>query len=283
MKFSFAVVVVLYNPDSTIIDNIKTYINNVDIIYIVDNSDQKKTSIVEKLLKNSKIHYIDNKGNQGIAHALNTGAYKAIEMGYKWLLTMDQDSSFLSEIIESYFTCFEKYVDKQNIAIFSPKHIPLETHSEDNTCDVIQKTHVMTSGNLLNLTIFEELAGFNEKLFIDEVDHEYCLRAKLEGYSVLEFSNIFLNHNLGEPISIQRYGRTIKSSTHSPIRFYYITRNRLYMWKTYHRLFPNLLGIKLINIVKTIIFPLIYHDKKAQRFYYIIRGILHFLIGRYGK
>lgn len=31
----------------------------------------------------------NNNGNQGIAHALNVGAQKAIEDGADWLLTMD--------------------------------------------------------------------------------------------------------------------------------------------------------------------------------------------------
>ena len=36
----------------------------------------------------------------------------------------------------------------------------------------------MTSGNLLNLKIAEKIGDFEEKLFIDEVDHDYCYRIR---------------------------------------------------------------------------------------------------------
>lgn len=284
MSLTLAGVVVAYNPDETIIDNIHSYINNINKLFIVDNSEVINFSFINQIINHPNVFYIDNHGNQGIAHALNSGAKKAIEMGYEWLLTMDQDSSFDSNMLVKYLDCWNNYPDKDNVAVFSPVHNVLEYQTSSTVeCNVVNKFHVITSGNIINLKAFNHLKGFNKALFIDEVDHEYCLRSKLEGYSIIEFSNILLKHNLGEPVSIYRHGKTISSSTHSPKRFYYIARNRLYMWKTYHHLFPNLAGIQLVNIMKTLIFPLIYHDKKTQRFFCIIRGILHFLTGRYGK
>lgn len=279
-----AAVIILYNPDQNVLNNISSYIDDVDILYAVDNSDRERSFIVKSLLENPKIQYINNNGNQGIAHALNIGAYKAIDMNYTWLLTMDQDSSFEQTMLTQYFTCWNSYLNKDDTAIFSPVHSVLDyLISSTVECETVNKFHVMTSGNIINLNIFKDLKGFNEVLFIDEVDREYCLRSKLAGYSIIEFSNISLKHNLGEPISIIRQGQTIQLSTHTPKRFYYIARNLLYVWKTYHHLFPNLAGIQFVNIMKTLIFPLIYHDKKIERFFYIIRGILHFLTGRYGK
>lgn len=285
MSLTLAGVVVAYNPDETIIDNIHSYINNINKLFIVDNSEVINFSFINQIINHPNVFYIDNHGNQGIAHALNSGAKKAIEMGYEWLLTMDQDSSFDSNMLVKYLDCWNNYPDKDNVAVFSPVHNVLEYQTLSTVeCNVVNKFHVITSGNIINLKAFNHLKGFNKALFIDEVDHEYCLRSKLAGYSIIEFSNILLKHNLGEPVSIQRHGQIIESTTHhSPKRFYYITRNRLYMWKTYRHLFPTLVGIQFINIMKTLIFPLIYHEKKTQRFFYIIRGILHFLTGRYGK
>jgi rhamnosyltransferase len=279
-----AAVTVLYNPDQSVLNNISSYIDYVDILYAVDNSDRQHSSIVKILLENPKIQYINNNGNQGIAHALNIGAYKAIDMNYTWLLTMDQDSSFAQTMLTQYFTCWNSHLNKDDTAIFSPVHSLPDCHIPSTVeCETVNKFHVMTSGNIINLNIFKDLKGFNEALFIDEVDREYCLRSKLAGYSIIEFSNISLKHNLGEPISIVRQGQTIQLSTHTPKRFYYIARNLLYVWKTYHHLFPNLAGIQFVNIMKTLIFPLIYHDKKMQRFFYIMLGIFHFSTGRYGK
>ena len=83
-------VVVLYNPDYTILDNIKSYLDGIEKLYIVDNSETKNHELINKIVSiSAKCIYIDNNGNQGIAHALNVGAQKAIEDGADWLLTMD--------------------------------------------------------------------------------------------------------------------------------------------------------------------------------------------------
>ena len=86
-------VVVLYEPGDCVLNNINSYIDSLETLYIVDNSSSNNS----KKFKGKKIRYIYNKGNLGIAEALNIGAKRAIKDGYKWLLTMDQDS------------CFDKY------------------------------------------------------------------------------------------------------------------------------------------------------------------------------
>ena len=76
--------VVLYNPKENIMDTINNYINEVDVLYLIDNSNSDNSN----LFRNEKIKYIPNKSNLGIAVALNMGAKKAIKDGYDWLLTM---------------------------------------------------------------------------------------------------------------------------------------------------------------------------------------------------
>jgi rhamnosyltransferase len=278
-----AAVVVLYNPDISIINNIKSYINEVDILFIVDNSDKKNISFLELITQLPKTLYTWNGGNIGIAHALNIGAAQAMSYGYKWLLTMDQDSRFPPKMISSYIHCFNHYPNKEKVAVFSSTHHITTSMYTSTPCHPTQELLVMTSGNIINLSIFKELRGFEEKLFIDQVDFDYCLRASQKEFKIIKFQNISLSHNLGEKKSVIQQGKATYFFTHSPKRFYYITRNRLYMWKTYRTLFPKIEGLHLIKVLKTLIYPLIYHDQKFLRFFYISRGIFHFMIGRYGK
>ena len=90
-------VVVLYNPDQKVIQNITSYINEVDVLYLVDNS-SKDNSL---LFTHEKAKYIPLHGNTGIAHALKVGATKAIDNGFHYLLTMDQDSMFEQNALKS--------------------------------------------------------------------------------------------------------------------------------------------------------------------------------------
>lgn len=93
-----AACVVLYNPDDTIFENILTYGNYVDKLIVIDNSLKKNNLLIDKLneIFESKLIYINNNDNLGIATALNQACDKAIELKFKWILTMDQDSSFIN-------------------------------------------------------------------------------------------------------------------------------------------------------------------------------------------
>lgn len=277
-----AAVVVLYQPKKYIFDNIQSYYDFVDLVIVIDNSERPDNEIKEWLASKNKIHTVLNRSNLGIGKALNSGCEIAISKGFQWILTMDQDSSFSSDIISRYLECFEKLDGSEKAAIISPIHISSPIDPE-HPCIAEETTHVMTSGNLLNLTAYRCIGGFNESLFIDEVDHDYCLRARLKKYSIIEMPHVYLFHELGEEVEIRKNGQSIKTRTHSPLRFYYITRNRLYIWRRYSRHFPSAEPIGLTNIAKPLLFALLYHDQKLHRLYHIGRGIYHFLIGRYGK
>jgi len=42
------------------------------------------------------------------------------------------------------------------------------------------------------------VGGFEEKLFIDFVDHEYCFKIKMAGHRILQTSSSILLHRIGE-------------------------------------------------------------------------------------
>jgi rhamnosyltransferase len=56
----------------------------------------------------------------------------------------------------------------------------------------------MTSGNLIHLTAHKIIGGFNEKLFIDYIDHEYCPRLHINGFSVIRANKAMLFHKVGD-------------------------------------------------------------------------------------
>ena len=59
----------------------------------------------------------------------------------------------------------------------------------------LAKTFI-TSGNLLNLDTWEKLGGFDEKLFINEVDTIFAFLLRKKGYKIFEFYNVKMNHNI---------------------------------------------------------------------------------------
>ena len=287
-----AACVVLYNPDDTIFENILTYGNYVDKLIVIDNSLKKNNFLIDKLneIFESKLIYINNNDNLGIATALNQACDKAIELQFKWILTMDQDSSFVN--FSHYKKCLEKVQNVNNIALLAAN-----TDKEGySTCDINEcscnyredKFSVITSANIVNLEYFEEIGRFNDKLFIDMVDYDYCLRINIKKFKILYFPDVFVEHKLGEVhLRTNIFTRKKKYKTeHNAQRAYYIARNYLYVARNYGKYFPNDVGmLHILNIVfiHDVTKILIYEIDKWNKLKAKFIGLYHFLINRYGK
>lgn len=277
-KNKIACVVVWYNPVVGEIKNINSYIDGIDKLYIVDNSLDDKAK--GYLPVNKKIEYIPNFENIGVAGALNIGADKAIKSGYKWLLTMDQDTNFKND-------SFKKFIDSipdinlDNIGIITPWHStklkdPKPKESIDYPLDV------MTSGNLLNLDIYKKIGGFLDWIFIDGVDIDYCFRLRKNKYKIMRINTIDLLHNLGDIEYIKKFGRDILITNHNYMRRYYIARNYLYIKKEYSDIDPYTCDI-IARQRRWIIKIVLFESDKYKKVKAIFVGKLDYYLGKKGK
>lgn len=108
----------------------------------------------------------------------------------------------------------------------------------------------ITSASCTNIEIWDKLGGFDEFLFIDFVDNEYCKRLVLNGYKILRCNNIIIDQEFGKiqlksPYWVKFYTRlsSILNNKNvaklsykkevSPLRVYYVHRNLLYLNKKY--------------------------------------------------
>src|SRR5690606_28701886 len=149
-----AAVVVLYFPRYEVWTNIQSYLDQVDVLYVVDNSGENDSEIYQQLNGHPKIKMLYHGANQGMGRALNRACYAACLAGFEWLLCMDQDSCFLAGDMQSYVRQVVRlsYQDA-SIALYTPYHsivddelAPTGAYQQIKTC--------MTSGNLLNLACF---------------------------------------------------------------------------------------------------------------------------------
>lgn len=282
--------VILYNPSNDIIENIATYADRVEHFIVVDNSDRKQPEII-KILKNiyPNLIYIDNHGNLGIATALNIACDTAINHGSSWILTMDQDSKFVN--FQDYLDCSGLLSDVSAIALLAPNTGRFSPEAiQKNVSDCTYEEHfvVITSGNFLNLNLFNTIGRFDDNLFIDVVDFDYCAKVKLAGYKTLLFKNILLEHQLGILHKRKNFltRKTKYKREHSPQRAYYIARNYLYLARKYGKSFPQEFSLlKVLNIVfiHDVTKILLYEDQKCKKIGAKLLGAYHFMIGKYGK
>ena len=228
-------IVTLYKQDVDVLDNIDSYINSIDKLYIVDNND---TDDFKNQIDNSKIEYIPNYKNIGVATALNIGANKAIKEGYKWLLTMDQDSKFENNDDVSKMIEYLEKVDTSKLGLITPWHV-INTGVKKQSEKIDNPLEVMTSGTIINLDAYQEVGGFKDSYFIDDIDIEYCMNLNKHGYHIDRLNYIELKHDLGD-IEVKHFlNRNFVCSNHNYIRRYYMVRNTFYLCDEYKDTFPE--------------------------------------------
>lgn len=244
-------VTVLYNFNEENINNLKTYEEYVDKVIVVDNS--ISSEYYKKYFSQlSNYYYISMDGNKGIAEALNVGIEYAINNEYDWVLTMDQDSKFTNNLIDEYFKNI-----RNDVFIYSPNYLidrrKEKKYKKDN--QIIYWT--MTSGNLLNISLYKKIGKFKENFFIDGVDYEYCLRGKKMEYKILQCNNALLRHNPGITKEKKFLWWQYKYGYMSPLRMYYQIRNLSWIAHEY-----NCNKARLIIFAKLLKIILLFDDKK---------------------
>lgn len=277
-------VITLYFPQEDVFLNIDTYIRYLDRLFIVDNTPDPDTRIHARLRERYPQAELCSFGkNLGVAKALNIGLTKGSAGGYRWLLTMDQDSFFEPAQAERFFASAEAEPGGAGTAVLSPSHQPRAC--VEGACLYEEQSVVMTSGNLLRIEVVSAIGMFDEKLFIDSVDHDYCLRVRKAGYSVLQATNCYLTHKVGELYSGSMFWglRKREFRIHSPKRMYFIIRNGLYLEKMYTAVSPEYIRTHRKHVIDKITKALKYSDQRAEYLRYIVKALFHYATNRYGN
>ena len=276
-----AALVILYNSPPTIFNNINSYISQVEKVFAVDNSDKDSDSFLKYYQSNPRIEYIPNHSNLGISAALNIGLKRAIDSGFDFVLTMDQDSVASSEMVK---ILSEIMVPKEKIGIVAAEHINLDVREIPPKKITTEVLYTMTSGNLLNLAAYLVVGGFKEELFIDHVDHEYCLRLNSRGFKVIKTNKAIVYHKLGNTTKKKFFHLNLYPSNHPPIRLYYRTRNRFYVDRIYKKIFPEYVKEDIRHFIREVIEIFLYEKDLWKKSKMIFTGYRHYkknILGRY--
>ncbi|WOE69453.1 glycosyltransferase [Hydrogenimonas thermophila] len=281
MSNKIAGVTVLFYPTDNVIENIKSYIGTLGCLYVIDNSDEPNLDLLD-YFDNDKVKYLHKGENLGISKALNLALKQAESDGYNWLLTMDQDTFFPDSSFKKYVECFSFISEKnKNIVLYSPLHNRLQIKNKNSSdCKYSLNEIFMTSANLVNVNLINKLGGFNDDLFIDEVDHELCLRVMKNGYNTLLFNSIYVNHTLGVEKKIKnRYIVRLYPAS----RIYYMVRNFLYIKKRYKKTFKKFIFKREVFYIKFIFKNLIFSKEKLMIISMLFKAFWDAYNNKYGK
>ena len=264
--------IVLYTPDKEILkQNIESIRKQVDEVVVINNASTISISWLYEFIadRNINISIIENTLNRGVAHALNQIMEYGEEAGAEWVLTLDQDSVCPDNLINIY----RKYISIPRVAVLSPLMLDRNSKVEkiDKGDGIQEIARCITSASLNNVGIWKQLGGFEEILFIDYVDFEYCCRVRENNFKIYRCNEAVLLHRLGD-MSIKRMGKqSIHVTNHSASRRYYYARNACCCHKWHKKEYPLNKLIYHIGVLALKI--LFYEEKKIYKLKEIIRGI----------
>ena len=288
MMCKVAAIIVSYNPDSNLFDSINLLLNQVEKVIIVDNGSKEKYVKYIKSINEDKIEIILNKENLGIATALNIGVRKALENGYEWILTMDQDSKASPDMVKKMFNVYNSInrEERKDILSIFPNFVDeriqsIEENSNMNSYEYVDAD--ITSGNLLRKEVFEKVGFFDDSLFIDLVDTDFCMRLNEKGIKMIKIRDAVLYHSLGESKTIKGILGSFNTSNHSALRRYYMTRNRFYIWEKYKGLNSFTLNRDKKLFKKEFVKIILGEKDKVNKIKMVLRGYKDYKRGIKGK
>lgn len=283
-------VFVTYHPDGRFPERVDLIARQVSHIIIVDNcsNDEAKQMLRSMTESNGNLEIIENIDNLGIATALNQGVRRALELGFAWALTMDQDTWPNENLVETLVNIYDAHPNRKKVKMIGANFIHEGSDKTYLKCNenefmFIEKEVAITSGSLMSIPAFVEIGPFREDYFIDSVDHEYCLRLRSNGFKVILSCKPLMIHPLGD-VKIHRFlWKNLVISNHSPLRRYYINRNRLFLTKEYFWKETVWISYLMLSIVKQWICIILFEDLKMKKLKASLLGLQHGILNRMGK
>lgn len=270
-------------------------------ILIVDNSHQ--TSIASEKTSFENLIVKPFPENIGVSGGLNLALAWAIDEGYDFLWTFDQDSVVADDCLIELLLAYERLNSSEYaIGIMGPTAIdprsdriiegavfekgrfigrqPLGTE-QPYECD-----SPITSGSLISLTAAQTVSLPRTDLFIDGIDLDYGLRLRQRGFYNSIVPKARMYHNFGEPIQVKLLGRDRLIQNYSPLRYYYIFRNHTYLDLHYSQGWYRLINYwRRVNYsIRTItLIVLCIPEHKALKVWACLLGLIHGFQGKLGK
>jgi rhamnosyltransferase len=239
-------VIVLYHPDRALLAEICAQLCQcVDRIVIADNGCDPEVRAWLQEQPSERLTRLDMGGNRGVGAAQNEGIRYARAQGAGFVLLLDQDSRpapwMVPRLVQSYrrlealgektavlAPCyFDSRTGHAGTFLQVRRHGVRHVRCGDGVAreDLLPVDITIASGLLIPCPVLDDVGPMDETLFIDQVDTDWCLRARAKGYGIYVDCQARLEHSLGLKGRWIWFGRWRRMPVHVPLRHYYQWRN----------------------------------------------------------
>ena len=244
-------VIVAYRPEADVITGlVDATVAQVGAVVLIDNaSDGGWQPTVGAALSARGGALLVQPRNIGLAAAQNVGIDWAREHGYRHVLLLDQDSEPSDGMVAALHGALEALSMAGPVAAVGPRFHDLREHRDapfvrirfpfnrklrcDRSTPTIACDFLISSGMLIPLAVLDRVGPMDAGLFIDNVDLEWCFRARAQGFALHGVCAATMRHRLGDtrrtlPFAL---GQVV---VHGPLRLYYMMRNRVRLYRMAH-------------------------------------------------
>jgi rhamnosyltransferase len=233
--------------------------------------------------------------NIGLAAAQNLGISWARSHGHTHVLLLDQDSVPESEMVDSLLAAIDGLAAQRPAAVGPVFRDPREHRdapfvrvgfpmSKKVWCSAdqapVECDFLISSGALIPLAVLDDVGPMDDALFIDNVDLEWSFRARARGYRLFGVCTAAMEHHLGDARTPILGGR-VGVVTHSPVRLYFIMRNRITLYRLPHT--PRVWIAQDLPrvLIKFLLFSVCVGPRR-RNVRYMLRGLADGVRGRLG-
>lgn len=193
--------VVIFEPTPDELMNVRRLRSLHQMVAVFDNSTTVATRSHNSFVcQMHGIHYEGSATNNGTAAGLNSLLRYAESQRCQWLLYFDQDSVPTEDYVEVTVRHLARYARERAAVVGSTviNHSPTHQVDDIKQQDLEEVRYIPASGMCINVKVACGLGGFSEKLGLDTVDIDFCMKARHGGFDVLVDKSRILYHSYGE-------------------------------------------------------------------------------------
>ena len=236
MKNKIYALVTLFYPNEKIVENVQALANQVDCVILSDNTPSCDNYNLFAEIRNCV--YIANGENFGLSKAFNVALKSQSFCDEDYIFFVDQDSRICNGYTETLIRKFEEIDSGNDIGCLGPQYIdtnsnkiiaPRKIESLSECCYTVSS--MITSGLLTKYSVLKKIGFWNEDVFLDMADWDFCWRMKKGGFKIVLCNAITLTHTLGK--GVKKIGKFNLRINH-PVREYYQLRDSIKIfWENY--------------------------------------------------
>lgn len=298
-------ITITFNPDVALLEAQLLALPTVCVKLVVDNASRPEVVAQIEAMVNrlDRVRLLRSDSNIGLAAAVNRGVEAASNLPQppNFVLLLDQDSEPQAGSIETLIEAFHALEAKgHDVGCVGPLLYDPDTrlshgfhqcthwrwkrvYPKADSTTPVGCANLNGSGTLVPTSLFRQLQGLDEALFIDHVDTEWAFRVLASGHTLWGIPNAVFDHRMGQSsVRFWCFGWKVWPSR-SPQRHYYLFRNAVTLMRRAY--VPMVWKIwATVKLCLTFFAHLLFDRQRCTQASAMLRGIRAGLAasGRYG-